>query len=238
MKRIAFTLGDNLFVVRVGKTTNAKIADPKQRVVQTYTFSLKQWEYVKNTAKPDREQFFKLDGSNCLDCPLSGNSGNGKCYTHKYMQYSGFLSMLRSIAKDPEPPRKGLSLETYELIRSWCIDSYVRFGTYGEPSLLPIDLVRAMALNAKSWTGYTHQARKPWASDYKSFFMASAHSDKEAASLTGWRSFIAYDPKTTESSAVTCPASKEAGYKSICSKCSLCSGTSGKGRKNVKIQTH
>ena len=238
MKRIAFTLGDNLFVVRVGKTTNAKIADPKQRVVQTYTFSLAQWEYVKNTPKPDREQFFKLDGSNCLDCPLSGNSGNAGCYTHKYMQYSGFLSMLRSIAKDPDQVRQGLSIDTYELIRSWSIDSYVRFGTYGEPSLLPLDLVRAMAINAKSWTGYTHQARKEWASQYKSFFMASAHSDKEAASLTGWRSFIAYDPKTTESSAVTCPASKEAGYKSICSKCSLCSGTSGKGRTNIKIQSH
>jgi hypothetical protein len=182
------------------------------------------------------QQFFALDGANCLDCPLSGSSGNGKCYTHKYMQFSGFLSMLRSLAKTEIPDSLG-PVERATILK-WCTDSYVRFGTYGEPSLLPIDLVGDMALNAKSWTGYTHQARKPWASDYKTYFMASAHSDKEAASLTGWRSFIAYDPKTTDSAAVTCPASKEAGYKSTCAKCSLCSGVAGKGRTNIKIQTH
>lgn len=236
--RIVWTDDTNVFVIRVGKTANAKIAAPDQKVVQTYTFSREQYDLVKQGGKITRKDFFALDGSNCLDCPLSGSSGNGKCYTHKYMQFSGFLSMLRSIAKNHDTLPDRLDAVSRATIVKWCVDSYVRFGTYGEPSLLPIDLVGDMVLNTKSWTGYTHQARKPWAQQYKAYFMASAHSDKEAASLTGWRSFIAYDPKTSTSDAVTCPASKEAGYKSICSKCSLCSGVVGKGSTNIKIQTH
>lgn len=36
-----------------------------------------------------------------------------------------------------------------------------------------------------------------------------------------------------------CPASKEAGYKSTCDKCNLCSGVLGtKSKKNINILTH
>lgn len=241
-KRIFWTDGSNTYVVRKGKTTNGKIAEGKEYVVQTYTFSNEQIRYVdtcdRQGVKLSQKDFFALDGSNCLDCPLSGSSGNGKCYTHKYMQFSGFVSMIRSIIrKDPNWESKMLDPVERGMIVGMCKDVYVRFGTYGEPSLLPIGLVGDMISDAKSWTGYTHQAGKPWAQSYAAYFMASAHSDKQAVSLTGWRSFVAID-KTESSEAVVCPASKESNYASTCSKCGLCSGILGKGSKNVQIQLH
>jgi hypothetical protein len=238
-RRIQWTDGTNTYVVRKGKTTNKKIADPNEYVVQTYTFSNEQIEYVRtcdiNGVKLSQKEFFSFDKANCMDCPLSGNSGNGKCYTHKYMQFSGFVSMIRSIIKVGDVGH--LDAEKRAIIVGMCKDTYVRFGTYGEPSLLDLGLICDMTSDAKSWTGYTHQAGKPWAQSYSAYFMASAHSDKQAVSLTGWRSFIAID-KTESSDAVVCPASKESNYVSMCSKCGLCAGILGKGRKNVQIQLH
>jgi hypothetical protein len=87
MNRIAWTEGDNLFVVRKGRTTNKKIAPDKANVVQTYTFDLRQAAMVRSahtdTKRVDRGDFFRMDGANCLDCPLASLKG---CYTHKYMQ--------------------------------------------------------------------------------------------------------------------------------------------------------
>jgi len=237
--RYAWQDGDNLFVIRIGKTTNKKIALPQDKIVQTYTFSMEQVRYIAQCdadgIKPSQKTFYSFDASNCMDCPLSGNSGNGKCYTHKYMQFSGFISMLRSIIRQGWESR--LDAEMRADICKWTEGNFVRFGTYGEPSLLPIDLVGDMVLGAKSWTGYTHQSRKPWAQPFKAFFMASAHSEKDAISMTGWRSFIAEDDTST-TNAIQCPASKESGFASHCAKCGLCSGITGKGSKNVKISTH
>ena len=236
--RIAWTEDGLLFVIRKGKSTNAKISDGTKAIVQTYTFDMRQYALANCGRKITPSEFFALDVKNCLDCPLSGNRNNGvgKCYTHKYMQFSGFLSMLRSIHKTDSIANE-LTNEMRALATSWSVDSFVRFGTYGEPSLLDFDLVKNMALNASTWSGYTHQARRSWAKPYADFFMASAHSDKEAISLVGWRSFVAYDGKE-QSTAVQCPSSKEANFVSNCAKCGLCSGLKGKGKKDVKILVH
>tara|TARA_R110002072_G_scaffold225718_3_gene382753 strand:+ start:608 stop:1405 length:798 start_codon:yes stop_codon:yes gene_type:complete len=262
--RAAWTDGDKLFVIRSGRTTNAKIAEAKEQVVQTYTFDVRQLALVRSAlkrnsswywrtlikswrtltlsgpqdgkTKVDRKTFYSLDGANCMDCPLSGNSGTGKCYTHKYMQFSGFLSMLKSLCKEEIP--QGLSEQMRSKIQFMCMGAdLIRFGTYGEPSLLPLGLVEEMTnVGSTPWTGYTHQARKPWAQPYKKFFMASAHSDKDAESMTGWRSFVCVDKGDT-STGVQCPASKELSV-STCSACGLCSGILGKGSKDVQIQMH
>jgi len=238
MSRLHWIEDGLLFVIRYGKSTNAKISDMGAPIVQTYTFDVRQFELANSGRKITPAEFFALDIRNCLDCPLAGNraDGVGKCYTHKYMQFSGFLSMLRSIGKETDHSTEFTPEMRAQVLR-WCTGSFVRFGTYGEPSLLPLDLVAAMALNASTWTGYTHQARKRWAQPYANFFMASAHSDKDAISLTGWRSFVTVQGDEI-STGVQCPASKESGYKSNCAKCALCSGNYGKGTKNVKINLH
>lgn len=234
MKKVVWLDGQNIFVVRKGFTTNTKISDGKP-LVQTYTFSVKQWQLASTRKGFEMKEFFALDESNCLDCPYSGNAGNGGCYTHKFMQYTGFLSMLRSIKASEVTP---LTSHKEDLIEKMCTGSYVRFGTYGEPSLVSLHLIKRMAEASSAWTGYTHQHTKPWASDYAKYFMASVHDEAEAiaAGELAYRSFIATN--TGDEKAVSCPASKEAGFKSNCARCGLCSGTLGKGKTNIKILEH
>jgi len=234
MDRIVWLEDNNVFVVRKGKTSNKKISDGSA-LVQTYTFSKDQWLLASTSSGFGMKKFFSLDSSNCMDCPYSGNQGEGGCYTHKFNQYVGFLSMLRSIKASDLTP---LDAEKFLDAVSMCKDSYVRFGTYGEPSLLNFSLVKNMAYTSKSWTGYTHQWNKIWALPYSKYFMASTHNKEETyrAKQKNYRSFIASTTGTEE--AVTCPASAEAGFKSNCASCGLCSGVLGKGKKDIKILEH
>tara|TARA_R110000803_G_scaffold191759_1_gene254455 strand:- start:682 stop:1392 length:711 start_codon:yes stop_codon:yes gene_type:complete len=234
-KKVIFTNADNIFVVSKSKTTNKKISDGKP-LVQTYTFSRDQYNLATTSKGFGMKRFFALDGSNCMDCKFSGNQGSGGCYTHKFNQYVGFLSMLRSIKLDQLTPVTSDKVsEIIELSR----DTYVRFGTYGEPSLMPLSIIKSMTESASSWTGYTHQHDKEFAQGYKDYFMASTHTEEESdnRSADGWRSFIALD-NGSDADAISCPASAEAGFVSNCAKCSLCSGAKGKGKKNVKILLH
>ena len=234
--KIFFRDNDALHIISQSKTTNTKIAELKEKIVQTYHFSRDQFEEAKK--QTTMRDFFSHDGAVCMDCPFAVSNGAklSACYTHKVMQYSGFLSMLRSIKMEwDEIPT--LSETQSATIIKMCDGKYVRFGTYGEPSLLPIGMVSQMTNVAKSWTGYTHQWRKV-NHDYAKYFMASTHTAEEeyTASLIGYRSFVA-SPKTI-SQFISCPASKEMGFISNCSKCGLCSGTMGKGKKSVIILEH
>jgi hypothetical protein len=224
--------GSNIFVIRKGKTSNEKISEGRDKIVQTYTFSYDQWVYANNVANKSMKDFFKLDGSNCLDCPFSGSTGNAGCYTHKFNQYVGFISMLKSISKDELTM---YNQTKHDDVVALSKDVFIRFGTYGEPSLIPLQLISDMANVAKNWTGYTHQSGKVWADGYKDFFMASLET---ATEQSDWRAFRVLEDVSIDANSIQCPASKEAGYKSTCAKCGLCSGLLGKGSKDVKITTH
>ena len=234
--RNVFKIGETLQVFVKGKTSNEKIeGDRKAKIVQSYTFSRKQFELVKSGDKISMQDFFDAADSNCLDCPLRSF---GKCYTHKPIQYSGFLSMLRSISRvlptwDLIP---NYTAEIAEQIVNNSADVFVRFGSYGEPSVHPTELIDNIVKVAKSHTGYTHQWRL--APELNKHFTASVHTAQEEtlAKGEGWRSFIA--TPTPLENYVNCPASKEQNYKSNCSKCGLCSGSEGKGNKSVYILNH
>jgi len=75
MKRVTFKIKNTIHVFRYGKTTNAKISDPKTAIMQSFTFSVDQLRYVTNNYLLKRSNvmhdFFALDGANCLDCPFS-----------------------------------------------------------------------------------------------------------------------------------------------------------------------
>jgi hypothetical protein len=237
MKKIVYRQGDTITIVTLNSTSNKKIASPGEKIVQTYHFSREQYEIAQG--KTSMKEFFSHDGKVCFDCPFAVSNGAklSACYTHKMMQYSGFLSSLRSIGKlmqfDDIPE---YSTQIGANIVTMCDNKYVRFGTYGEPSLMPISLVRCIVVVAKSWTGYTHQwSKKP---EYAPYFMASTHTEEEerVANLIGYRSFVA--SPTPISKFISCPASEEMGFKSNCSKCGLCSGTQGKGKKSVIILEH
>ena len=234
-KRIEFRQGDALFVFTLNTTRNKKIAGKGEKIFQTYSYSRKQFELANIGHQSTLDSFFKADEAVCFDCPFSQNRG---CYTAKYQQYAGFLSSLRSIGlKNTWDSIPEFNSNIHSELLRMSQGNYCRFGTYGEPSLIPLFLVSDICKSAKSWTGYTHQyMRKP---EYAPFLMASLHSEKQMpyAEKLGFRAFIA-TKKALSKPFVNCPASAEAGYKSTCSDCGLCSGIQGKGKKSIWILQH
>lgn len=231
--KVVTQINQALIVFRFDRSNNAKISAGSEKIVQVYSFDINQKNYVDNCdqtgVKISPQKFFSLADNNCFDCPFRPYL---QCYTHKFNEYIGMLSMLRSI-KELKPLD-----QIRDQILTWSKDRYIRFGQYGEPTLLPVDLVADMVNVAKSWTGYTHQWRKR--PEYSAYFMASTHSLAESlrAELIGFRSFVAVSAKIEDKRYVVCPAAKESGKKAICEKCGLCSGTKGKGKKSIQILNH
>lgn len=235
--RIVFRTESALIVIRLGETSNKKIAPKGEKIVQTYSFTKEQFKYVAMNESCSAKDFFSLANGVCFDCPFKGYL---KCYTHKFTQYSGFLSMLRSISKDYGyfESIPFLSDQISDNIITISKNRYVRFGSYGEPTLIDISLVSNICDVAKSWTGYTHQWRKR--PEFSPYFMGSTHNLAESlrAELMGFRSFIATNDLIDSKGLTNCPASKEMNFISNCSKCGLCSGSKGKGKKSIQILNH
>lgn len=113
----------------------------------------------------------------------------------------------------------------------------VRLGAWGEPTAIPFDVLSPLTANGH--TGYTHQWRD-CDIRYQDILMASVDSpeEKAEAEALGWRTFRVRTPdQPILDGEISCPASKEAGKKTQCAKCLLCSGTSRKA-KNIVIIAH
>lgn len=119
----------------------------------------------------------------------------------------------------------------------------VRIGTYGDGAAVPVDVWFALLTDALGHTGYSHQLHHPNTADsFRSrLYMVSADSHQQAsrAWTSGYRTFrIVKDVADIDRQhEVLCPASKEAGYRTTCEHCKLCSGTSIKA-KSVAIPAH
>tara|TARA_R110000782_G_scaffold206019_1_gene294282 strand:- start:103 stop:867 length:765 start_codon:yes stop_codon:yes gene_type:complete len=130
--------------------------------------------------------------------------------------------------------------ETSELGR----DRMVRLGSYGDPAALPPAVFRSLISSARGHTGYTHGRGTDI--DYENL-MVSADNKKQAQGyhLNNKRTFRVipvsiWADKGKASmlkNEVLCPASKEAGQRTTCESCKLCSG-SGIKAKSIAIVAH
>jgi hypothetical protein len=117
----------------------------------------------------------------------------------------------------------------------------VRIGTYGDPFAAPVRMWSETTRYADGRRGYTHQWDRPdfdvaaWAP----LVMASADSIDQAAkaNLLGMRVFRVSVGVDVQAGEAMCPASAEAGKRSTCAKCTLCSGTSIQAR-DIVIADH
>ena len=122
-------------------------------------------------------------------------------------------------------------------------DLPVRFGAYGEPTLIPFQLVQRIAAVASGWTGYTQRWRERSMQKYRRYFMASTQSPAATllAELKGWRAFESMPAQSTlrrRKGFGHCPASAEMGHKLKCSECLACCGTGSGRRGHVGIWSH
>lgn len=114
----------------------------------------------------------------------------------------------------------------------------LRLGTYGDPAAAPIRIWQAIVVYVAGWTGYSHQWRR-LGIDWQMLVMASvdSESDRLDAKSAGWRTFRVSVGIDKQSGEASCPASAEAGRRSKCIKCQLCSGTQI-AAKDVVIADH
>jgi len=217
---------DEIVAIATGfdsKSSNSKTQD----MIQTY-FLLKDVHPVEAVAQG-------LDKRVCFDCPFSG--GNG-CYVEVG---KAPVSMWRKYRRGGYHYLIDLSL-----VRG----RKFRFGSYGEPVLLPIELVRTIAAASEGWTGYTHQWRNVANLKYRDYFRASTSDvDDQLAQSWGWKTFCVSDRRE---GSILCPASHEAielaskrhAWNSLygsskqwkqanCADCGMCSGLLRKTPRGV-----
>ena len=104
----------------------------------------------------------------------------------------------------------------------------IRWGMYGDPALIPEDIVAMLCDASDGWTGYTHQWRQEWASFAKAYFQASCDSveDQSDAAADGWGTFtvlpVGYDRSNLTVKNSVCPASINDNIQ--CINCLHCNG--------------
>jgi len=115
----------------------------------------------------------------------------------------------------------------------------IRLGGYGDPAMLPKDVLRDIVADYDKWLGYTHQWKQIWARWSRFFCMASvgSYAEYRKAKGLGFRTFrTAYNNKVYKGE-IVCPATTH-GVK--CVDCLLCDGSRGEQdkRKNIVVLAH
>jgi hypothetical protein len=206
-----------LIVSGLNNSTNRKTGN----MVQSYI--------LRRDVSPIEALATNKDRSICGDCPLRGTTINGKrtgrpCYVN--------------VGQGPQSVWKGQS--NFAGKEESISGRTFRMGTYGDPAFVPISVWRKLIVKSRGHTGYTHQWRKVTAQPYREIVMASVESTatKADANARGWRTFrVMRQNETLQPDEVLCPASEEAGKRTTCENCQLCSGNAIKA-KNVAIYAH
>ena len=117
----------------------------------------------------------------------------------------------------------------------------VRLGAYGDPSAVPSSVWDNVLMHSKGRTGYTHQFGVEGADVRPDLCMISADTEAEARVQWGLgnRTFRVGHTvdEMVKGHEILCPASEEAGRRTTCNECKLCSGNGIKA-KSIFIPVH
>jgi hypothetical protein len=118
--------------------------------------------------------------------------------------------------------------------------SSLRLAAYGDPAAVPREIWTALLAGVGSFTAYSHQWRT-CDQGFRSFCMASVESEREAdeAHALGWRTFrTRLAAERLRADEIICPASHEAGQRTLCESCGLCSGQQRGAARSIAIIAH
>ena len=167
-----------------------------------------------------------LDKSVCGGCKLRQSLG-GACYVNLGQAPN---SVFKAFKKGSYP---NLSIKNYNVLQGLKI----RFGAYGDPYAIPMDVLASLKAVASNNTSYTHQWENTNDEVLKSTSMASVDNvgEQRRAVANGWRTFrVAKMDEELLDDEILCP-NVTSGVQ--CASCSLCSGNSI-GAKNIVIPVH
>ena len=207
--------GENIVGILTIKTTNKKTGQMAQL-----------WILNADIDPVDAKKQGK-DESVCGACKLRQSLG-GACYVNLgHAPKQVYKAYKRGIYKPVS--RKGFAIFT---------GLSIRFGAYGDPAMLPVDILATLKSVAKNNTSYTHQwAEKNTDMVLKSLSMASVDNieEQKIASDNGWRTFrVANIDSEVLENEIVCPNVTKG---ITCLECKLCGGASVKA-KNIVIPVH
>ena len=206
--------GDDIIAVITLKSTNIKTGNMASM-----------WILHKDLSPIEASKQGK-DESICGMCPHRHNLG-GACYV---TLFQAPLQVWKSYHKGNYPKVNDMTI--FEGMS-------VRFGAYGDPNVIPIDILVQLKSVVKNSTSYTHQWKTESDNEsLKAVSMASVDNKAEAklAIENNWRYFrvtndISDIDKATE---IVCPNTTK-GIQ--CIDCGLCKGNTIKA-KNIVIEVH
>ena len=182
------------------------------------------WFLLENHA-PHHAVKTGLDASTvCQGCKFA--SGNG-CYVRTYQAP---LSIWKAWKRGNYPslfPHQYASVFTGRKIR---------FGAYGNPSIMPVSMVKAIASVSSGYTGYFHDWQtNPYANEYAKYFMASTETE------SSYRLAMSLNYRVFHASPIK-PAGMQECLNTLqnttCFKCTLCNGLTKFRAPSIWIDPH
>jgi hypothetical protein len=184
------------------------------------------WFLDRNLHPVENIQIGKDASLQCKGCPFA--SGNG-CYVAPMP----LMAIWNKYQRNDYPHLAFGSLEWGAFWKG----KAVRFGAYGNPSLLPLAIVESIAKLARKHTGYFHDWQSMSAEEAKAygrFFMASAEPWNIAkAHKLGLRTFsVLTEGAEPPQGSLECLADSKG---LTCTECGLCDGTERSDRRGVPL---
>jgi len=202
--------GEPIIVLATGfkkPSTNRKTGP----IIQTYI--------LRKDISPTEALKSGQDTSICGDCELRGNA----CYVLVHQAPTAVWHAYKR--KDMKVP---------DDLTELCKGKAVRFGSYGDPAAVPVQVWKDLSKGARNHTGYTH-AWNYCNEELKNYCMASVESVAHAkvAKARGWKTFrIRQSGSGLEAGEMVCAAEKNEDI--TCKLCKMCDGT----KRDVATTVH
>jgi hypothetical protein len=181
------------------------------------------------------------DVSICGDCPHRGTAHDGATGTAK--NRTCYVTLCHAPLGKFKAFKRGSypTITGHAAIAAFGAGQMVRIGTYGDGAAVPAMIWDSLCQDAAGWTAYTHQNNCDGAATDASRYMTSAESLQDAKAAWGKKErtfrIIADVSDLDKANEILCPASEEAGRRTQCITCKLCSGASIKA-KSIAIVAH
>ena len=172
--------------------------------------------------KPSDSIKHKNDRPQCGTCAAAASTPGGWCC---YVNPVALNSVWTATIKQKVSKVVGKFLELSQVP--------IRLGTYGDPALLPLELLKKL-VSGRKYTGYTHQW-KTCSPKYSQYLMASIdHTNSKADAIkNGYRTYrILSELDVLDSDEIMCPHDSTGVQ---CCDCRLCSGN-GIRAKNIAVR--
>jgi hypothetical protein len=220
--------GKPIVVIGIPKSSNSKTGGMFQTII------------MRSDIDPITASRLGEDFSVCGNCVHRGVPHTGKTGGAKKRSCYVMLLMVLSVYKKYKAGGY-TKITGHTNIAYVGRDLIIRLGAYGDPAAVPSYIWESLLSEASGHTGYSHQANLAGADYRPDLTMRSADTLEEArqAWANGERTFrvTANANDIVQGKEIVCPASEEAGKRTTCEQCKLCSGNTISA-KSIVIMAH